>query len=717
MQHKILHRIPGRIRVRMYRLKHDLVFQEKVVSFFLTLAGVRAVGVNPACASLTLEFDSSLFFPEETLARISESEIIQATIQPKKLPAKNRFNNWVEKLEAPPIVQLGLGALSLASAVFGFPPALTRTVLALATAPIFGRGLRVFLEEGRPAVEFMDAASLIVLTVESAYMPASVMVFLIGIGEYIRDFAAQKSESMQDELLKLSQGSAWLVQNERRERVSISKLNIGDSIVVYTGERIPVRCRIEEGTATIVKAKSSLNKLPIQVGPGDEISAGAIIIDGKLYLTCISAKPKSQLSRALERERIRALYRTSYQRHALKKAYKIVNPIMLVSAFSFLLSRNVVQAFTIICFDFVTGVRIALPTSILSYMYNAGRNGVLIKAGSALEKLSEMDIVIFARSGVINVGDSEITSVLPLTDASADEILSAAAAVEYRYHHPAARAIYRYAQKRQLQISERRNSEFHPGLGVKALVDGRNVLVGSKRFMLDQEIDIESSEQSATEIKDRGDSVAYIAIEKELVGLIAYRDQIKEEGAAVLRELKQLGIKETILISGDSGNQVRRLSNSIETDKFYTGLSPEAKADLVRSLQVNGLRVAVVGDEVSDALAMAQADLSIALNSSTDIAKYRADIIFSDDNIKHLPASIELSRKSMSFLRQNMFAVSIPNWLGLILSLTNIVGPVNATILNNGSVILAALNGLLPALRRTEAADTPILVEDFSTSS
>lgn len=697
----------------MYRLKHDLIFQEKISSYFLTLAGVKSVGVNPACASLTLEFDPSLFSPEKTLAATSESEVIQATIQLKKLPASNKLNSWVEKLEAPPIVQLGLGIASLASTFLGLPPVLTRTILSLTAAPIIGRGLRVFLEEGRPAVEFMDAASVIVLTVESAFIPASVMVFLIGIGEYIRDFAAQKSESMQEELLKLSQGSAWLIHNDRRERVSAAKINVGDSIVVYTGERVPVRCRIEDGNATIVKAKSSANKLPIQVGPGDEISAGAIILEGKLYLSCIAAKPLKQLTRALERERVRSLYRTSYQKNALKKAYKIVNPILFVSALSFLLSRNIIQAFTIICFDFVTGVRIALPTSVLSYMYSAGKKGVLIKAGSSLEQLAELDTIIFARSAVINVADSEITEVVPTGEMTEEEILSVAAAVEYRYHHPAARAIYRSAQKKQLQISERKNSEFHPGLGVKAWVNGKTVLVGSKRFMLEQKIDIERSENVAEHIKELADSVAYVAIEGNLEGLIAYRDSIKTESTEVLKQLKDLGVQETILISGDSGSQVRKLSTLIESDRYYTGLSPEAKADLVRNLQLSGRKVGFIGDEVSDAIAMAQADLAIALNSGTDIAKYRADIIVADDDIRHLPPAVELSRESMSFLRQNMYAVSIPNWLGLILSLTNMVGPVNATILNNGSVILAALNGLLPALRKPPKVQEDILVEDF----
>ncbi|MBX9723242.1 MAG: HAD-IC family P-type ATPase, partial [Candidatus Obscuribacterales bacterium] len=209
---------------------------------------------------------------------------------------------------------------------------------------------------------------------------------------------------------------------------------------------------------------------------------------------------------------------------------------------------------------------------------------------------------------------------------------------------------------------------------------------------------LEESKEVDRYIKARGDSVAYVAFDSRLVGMIAYHDSVRPEAAPALARLRQQGIREIIMTSGDAGEPVERIANEIGVERVFTQLSPEEKADLIRDYQLKGLKVAVVGDDVSDALAMAQADLAIAMNDSTDVCRYRADIIITDNDLAHLPIAVDLSRTAMRYLRQNMLVLSVPNWAGLLLSITNRIGPIRGTVLNNGSVIIAALNGLLPAM-------------------
>ncbi len=702
LPYKILHRIRGRIRIRLNRVKNDRVFEDHLYAYLKHMPGVRAVTITAACSSVTILFEENRFSPDKMLSELSEHAVLFADIplgkDRRKRLRKNAIYKLAHSMEAPPAVQLSLGVLALASAVFSVPTLLTRSILCLAAIPILGRGVRTVYEEGRPAVDFTDCASVVLLTLESAYVPAAVMASLIGFGEYIRDFAAKKSEGMIDELLSLTRSSAWLIKQDTRIRVPIERIEEGDAVVVYTGEQVPVQGRISHGNATVIKANAAFDELPIELGPGDEVPAESIVLEGKLYIKCTAARKQHVMDRIMERERRRLLYRTAYQRNALKTAYSIVTPLMVFAAGAFLLSRNLNMALTIVCFDFVTGIRIALPTSVLAFMYKAGKEGVLIKTGAALEMLSKVDVIVFARTGVITAGESEVNEVIALADVPADDVLAAAAAVEHRYHHPAARAIYRYAKRKNISIPGRSNSDLIAGLGVFANVDGKKVIVGSRRMMRENGISVEQSKEVDKYIKARGDSVAYVAFDDRLVGMIAYHDSVRPEAANALARLRQQGIRETIMTSGDAGEPVERIANEIGVERVFTQLSPEEKADLIRDYQLKGLKVAVIGDDVSDALAMAQADLGIAMNDSTDVCRYRADIIITDNDLAHLPIAVDLSRTAMQYLRQNMLVVSVPNWAGLLLSITNRIGPIRGTVLNNGSVIIAALNGLLPAM-------------------
>lgn len=709
LQYQVLHRIKGRIRIRLSRVKNDQAFEDRLYAVLKSKPGVRAVKISAACASIVVIFDERRFLPEAALLELSEDSIMLADLplgrDSRKRLRKNTIYRLANSLELPPTFQLGLGLLSFASAALSFPAFVSRLLIGFAAVPIFGRGVRTLYEEGRPAVDFLDGASVLVLTLESAYLPAGIMVLLIGIGEFIRDFAAKRSEGMLDELLSLSRSAAWLVRKDTRVRVPVERLKPGDVVVVYTGEQVPVSGVIKEGQATVIKAGSGFDTLPVELGPSDEVDAESVLLEGKLYLTCKDSRVQPVMDRIIERERRRHLYRTSFQNHAMRTAYSVVTPILLFAAGAFLLSRNVNQALTIICFDFVTGIRIALPTSVLAFMYKAGREGVLIKTGAALETMGKVDVVVFARTGVITAGESEVTEVVAFGEQDPDQLLARAAAVEYRYHHPAARAIYRFAKAKKIDILERKNSELFAGLGVRAEVEGKKVKVGSRRFMKQLGISVDQAKDADAQIRGRSESVAYVAFDQELVGLVAYRDSVRREAVEALKELRCQGISELVMTSGDAGDPVDRIGKMIGVERVFAQLSPEEKADLVRDYQLRGKTVALIGDDVSDALAMAQADLAIAMNDSTDVARYRADIIITDDDLKHLPAMVGLSRTAAKHMRQNMLFVGLPNWVGLLLSVTNRIGPVRGTVLNNGSVILAALNGLRPALYKEPPID------------
>lgn len=709
MELRILHRIPGRLRLRIERLKSDEAFRDRLYCLLKDKEAVKSVRIAVSCASLRLEFDEAEFDALAFLQALSQNEVMLTDLplgkEVKPVLRRSLVYKLANSLEFPSSLQLALAAAALASCFF--PLGLTgRALLGLATLPVLARGIRTLYEDGKPGADLLDAGSVTLLNLRAAQGPGAIMLFLIALSEFIRDHAAERSSSMLKELLSLSQRSAWLVSGEEKKQIAADKLKAGDIIVVYTGESAAAEGIVESGHATVISAGQSAEKLPAEMEAGSRVGQDSIVLDGKLYLRCLGPRvvPAEQ-DRILERERKRLLYRTPYQRAALKNAYNIVMPMLFFSASAFALSRNINQALAIICFDLLSGIRIALPTLVLSYMYRAGKQGLLIKSGSALEELAKVDLVVFARTGVITSGESEVSRIMVLSDKySENYLLERAAAVEYRYHHAAARAIYRQARLRQLRVPERKNSTLYPGRGISAEVEGSLVTIGNEALMQELAMDLSNAKNASEEISRSGDSLVYLALKNEVVAVICYKDKIRSEAGAALEALEKAGLKTFVfssasraVFSEDNENQTNDQLRLSPAQSFFE-LSPEDKADLVRDFQLKGLKVAFCGDDLSDALAMAQADIALAMSDSTELARYRADIIVTNNDLKQIPQAYMLAKDCMSHLKQNMLVVSLPNWLGLLLSVSNRVGPVGGAVLNNGSVILAALNGLSPAV-------------------
>ncbi len=690
----IVHVSPGRLRVRVRRLRGDLFFSEALKWLLRSQQGVDEVRVNADCASLVINFEPNRFNPVQYLRGITETDLLTAEIpledKARKRLKKNSLYRAVQNLDVlmPPSVQASLGVLAFGCALAGAPALICRWLLGAATVPVFNRALRILFDEHRLGPDALDGLSCIVLTVRGQFIPASCMVGLIGLGELIREFAARRFEKIMDHLQAMSGVSAWQVEGQKRTRIPLHEIPAGASLVVYTGETIPVDGIVTEGGGIV-----ATHACQRQVSPGSYVEDDSVLLEGKIYIEQ-AGRPSVKPTGLEQRKRRRDLYRTRYQTVSLTRAYRVFAPVLAWAGLGFLLNRNVGHALTLICFDLVTGVRIAVPSVVLESMYRAGRKGILIKNGLALERLAEVDTVIFATSGTVTAGFADVTEVIPLAQVSVADIIRQAAAAEHRYYHPAARAIWRQARKAALSVPERSGSLLIGGLGIIAEVDGRSVGVGSKRFMQMEGVDISNAEHPEFYVQSRGDSLAYVSIDGELAGVIAYRDPVRSNVPQVVKQLSKLGINDIVLASGDSIQATRKIASESGVSKFVAELTPGEKADLVRDYQLKGRCVAMVGDDVSDELALSQADLAVSMKESADVARYESHIVLMDDDLRQLPESIQIAKKAMNVAHDNVLLVSLPNILGLVLSLFNKIGPVHGALLNNGSVIIVSLLGL-----------------------
>jgi Cu2+-exporting ATPase len=333
-------------------------------------------------------------------------------------------------------------------------------------------------------------------------------------------------------------------------------------------------------------------------------------------------------------------------------------------------------------------------------MYNAGRKGILVKNGACLERLAQVTAIVFDKTGTITRGEPHVTQVISLSNSGngekVDEIIGLAAAVEQRHHHPASHAILRYAAHKQIAVGERSQSCQVRGMGVKAMIEDRLIVVGSRRLMESEGISTASAVTHEEQIAASGESIAYVAADGKLIGLIAYSDQIRPEATQAVFQLKKLGLKKIVMATGDGEIVAKHIADICGIKEYIAKAFPEQKVELVKQLKAQGHTVAVIGDGINDSPALAHADIAFSLHGCTEAAREGADIVLTDGDLRRLPESIRIARGAINLVKENLTLAVIPNGVGLGLAALGMVGPAGATLLNNGSAIVCGLNSLRP---------------------
>ena len=391
---------------------------------------------------------------------------------------------------------------------------------------------------------------------------------------------------------------------------------------------------------------------------------------------------------------------TRVENYAATIANQAVLPTLMVGTGVGLVTGDLNRAIALLTLDVGTGIRVSVPTAILSALTYAARNGVYIRSGRAIEILARVDTVVFDKTGTLTQGHAGITGV-KLTDAGVSEIevLTLAASAEQGLTHPVAEAIIRHAKEEGLQLKDCEAWDYQVGLGVFATINGTQILVGSHRLMMQENISVDYLNQHYPNINSGSNSLIYVAGDGQLLGVILYSDPPRLESKDVIKELRQQGIT-SYMLSGD----VTRVAVAIATElgidgnQIYAEAFPERKVEVVKTLHDEGKTVAFCGDGINDSAALAYADVSISFAGATDIARETADVVLMEDNLRGLIHAIEIAKQTMEVIWQNTAIVAVPNISAAVAGIIFALDPVLAIIINNGSAILAELNGLRPLL-------------------
>jgi Cu2+-exporting ATPase len=703
-----VHSLPGRLRVQIDGLRHKRTRGEQLCQAIIEEPGIKIARLSHWSSSLVIEYDEDVLLEREVLGLLEKhwtSHTLAGTalhgtglvVHLEQVGIVSSFLNLVDRLTPHP-VQLMVSAVAFSAAMFGLPTVITRILLALASVPILSRAARTAVDERKLGVDGLDGAAAVLMLIQGNFRAAGFMTTLIALGEFIREQTSRKCEKMIVDLLGLAGRSAWVVKGKKRILVPADQVTVGDTVVVYAGEMVPVDGIVTSGTATIDTAKLTGESVPAEVDQGSIVYASTVLHEGKIYVLCSAVGMNTRAGLVVDLVNTAPRFETRTQNYASLAADKFVTPVLALGIGSFLITRNLTHMMTILIFDFATGIRIAAPTAVLASMQKAARTGVLIKSGAALENLAQVDAVLFDKTGTLTIGEPHVTSVVTFEGFDRSDVIRYAASVEQRNNHPAARAIVRFAIKEKVSIPERSESDSHSALGVEATVEGHHVLVGNRRFMDDCKIDVSHSHPHASKITEACESFAYIAIDGKLAALMSYCDQLRAESKAVVQALRKRGVKRIVMATGDSEGPARAMAEKVGVDQVHFCVFPEQKANIVKELQRQGYKVAVVGDGINDSPALAHADVAISLHGGTDIAREKASVVLTDDNLTRLPQAIDLARSSLALVHQSIGIVTLPNAIGLGLATAGAIGPAMATALNNGSAIIAGLNALRPLL-------------------
>jgi heavy metal translocating P-type ATPase len=394
------------------------------------------------------------------------------------------------------------------------------------------------------------------------------------------------------------------------------------------------------------------------------------------------------------------------QRDAERVSDRLVLPAFGIAGAAGLLAEQIDRATSVLITDFGTGIRIAVPTSALTGMTLAARRGVLVKGAQYLERLSKADVVVFDKTGTLTLGEPEIIAVEPVGSLSAREAVGLAAAAEARQSHPIAEAIRRYAEDNGIEArdAELGTESYAIGRGLMARVDGRSVLVGSARLMAEHGIRSTRGRMAIEAHARAGASSIFVAVDGEVALVIGHADAPRKESCDVVRALKAGGRRQIVLLSGDARASVETVARSIGIDEAFAEMLPEDKAEKVRELQRRGKVVAMIGDGINDAPALAVADVGVSLHGGTDVALETADVVLLDGGLRKLPDAFTVADDAMRRVRRGLGYVIVPNAAAIALGALGLITPGMAAVINNGSTVAAGLAAVAPLLGRRRHA-------------
>ena len=703
MEYSFRHSMRGRVRLHVPDLCRKASFAETFLGWLRGQSGVRSARINYDCASLVLEYDPA------------QEPLLLALLQRVKtmgLPELKAFVSCAPPAAATPQPRatavskqspLALPTLSLMMAFSTNPVvmALNMPLMLWNAIPIAKRAYKVWADESRLNIDVLDTLAITASVLQGHPLAGCIVTWLIKLGDWIRDLTAAGQRRAISELLEFQTKTAWVLVDGQVMSIPATELKAGDLVVVYPGEMIPVDGEIVDGHATIDQKTITGEGLPVSRGKTEAAFAATVIREGQITVRAIRVGSDTTAGQIVHLVESAPIGDTRMQNHAERFSDRLVTPTLALAASTAAVTGDFNRFLSLVIVDYGTGIRVAAPTSVLSSMTHAARAGIIIKSGGHMEKLANIDTVVFDKTGTLTHGTPAVIDVVPYLDhITPGHLLGLAAAAETRLQHPVAEALRRKARELAVNVPPCDETQYRIGLGVEGQVNGYYMHVGNERFMRQSDIRVDKAVLDRAALDENGYSSLYVAVDGQLAGLVPYSDAIRSESRPVIERLHAMGIKNTIMLTGDNAVVARAVCRDIGLTDHFADMLPVDKASVIGELQRRGRRVAMVGDGINDSPALSFADVGIAMKHGAEVTHESADVILMEDSLWKLVQAVEISQGAVRLIRQNYAIVASLNTLALALALPGgLITPEITALISNGSAILASLNGIRPILR------------------
>ncbi len=541
------------------------------------------------------------------------------------------------------------------------------------------------------------------------YESAAVILTLITLGKFLEARSMGKTSEAIQKLMGLAPKQATVIRDGKEVKISVEEVIAGDTIIVKPGEKLPVDGIVMDGTTSIDESMLTGESIPVEKQAGDKVIGASINKNGTIRYEATKVGKDTALSQIIQLVEDAQGSKAPIAKMAdIISGYfvPIVIGIAIISGFAWyfggqtgLFALTITISVLIIACPCALGL--ATPTAIMVSTGKGAENGVLIKSGGALETTHKVQTIIFDKTGTITEGKPRVTDIITVKDVQEMELLRITASAERGSEHPLGEAIVRDAEERGLTFSKIEKFDAITGHGIEVKVDGINVLAGNKKLMDDRNISLEDLIGDSDALASQGKTPMYIAFNHKIAGIIAVADTVKQNSVEAIDRLHKMGI-EVAMLTGDNKATANAIAKQVGIDRVLSEVLPEDKADEVKKLQAEGKKVAMVGDGINDAPALAQADIGIAIGSGTDVAMESADIVLMRSDLIDVPTAVELSKATIRNIKQNLFWAFAYNILGIPFAMGVVYllgGPLLSPMVAGAAMSLSSVSVLTNALR------------------
>lgn len=540
----------------------------------------------------------------------------------------------------------------------------------------------------------MASVAMIAAIIVGEYSAAALVVFMMSVGEWLENFTVARADNALKDLAKLIPAMVTIRRGGKEFDIPVEQVIPGDIVLVKAGERLGVDGIVDKGTGCINQAAITGESVPVDKRPGDEVFAGTFNDMGVLEIKATKVGENTTLGQIVRLVKDAQKSQAPVQRIANRYARILVPTTFAIAILVYFLTGDIMRSITVLVVVCPCALVLATPTAVVAAIGNAAKRGILVKAGSSIENVGKVDIVALDKTGTLTIGKPSVKQVISVNGRSEQEILSLAASAERFSEHPIGRAILKVALAQNIPLHEPRDFTVLPGFGVKAIVNGEKVILGTRTLLIDENVKWSETNSSRLESFEReGYTVIPVAVGSVVEGLITLQDTAREEARKAIAELKKEGIREVIMITGDNQLAAEKIASELGIDRTYAQVLPNDKLQIIRDLQAKGHRVLFAGDGVNDAPALAAADIGVAMGmSGTDVALETAHVGLMSDEIERLPQLIRLSRKTLRIIRVNVIFSMGVNILAVFLGSFGIIGPVIGALIHEGSSVPVLAN-------------------------